>query len=85
MYSISQELLEEYGVDYSVLDSIIEQTADNSYSGNSFKKQTGPAIRGDRATINKHLVLLSSHPDFKFVYESITQEIIKRKKKHVEL
>lgn len=42
--------------------------------------QTGPAIRGDIETINKHLTLLEDFPEHKEVYELLTEKIIKRRK-----
>ena len=85
MYSIAEELLDEYKIDHRLLNPIIRQTVENSYLGNNFKMQTGPASRGDSETIQKHLVLLSSLPDYQSVYESITQGIIKQKNRYVEL
>lgn len=43
--------------------------------------QTGPAIRGDIETINKHLKLLDGFPEHKEVYELLTGNISKRRKK----
>ena len=42
--------------------------------------QTGPAIRGDFETMEKHLKLLEKLPLHKEVYEVITSQIIKRAK-----
>lgn len=42
--------------------------------------QTGPAIRGDINTINKHLKLLENFPEHKEVYELLTGNISKRRK-----
>jgi predicted short-subunit dehydrogenase-like oxidoreductase (DUF2520 family) len=85
MYSISEELLNEKGMDFSLLYPIIRQTTENSLSGGVVKNQTGPAVRGDKETIGKHLELLSNHPDYKDIYELITRNIIKRKKIYVQL
>ena len=37
---------------------------------------TGPAARGDMATINKHLSLLASHPDYQRLYQILTSMIM---------
>ncbi|MFA6770078.1 MAG: Rossmann-like and DUF2520 domain-containing protein [Bacteroidales bacterium] len=42
--------------------------------------QTGPAIRGDIETINKHLKLLDGFPEHKEIYELLTGNISKRRK-----
>ncbi|NCB19408.1 MAG: DUF2520 domain-containing protein [Bacteroidia bacterium] len=41
--------------------------------------QTGPAVRGDSATIGKHLALLAGHPEHREVYEMLTKMIITKK------
>ncbi len=43
--------------------------------------QTGPAIRGDVKTINKHLKLLEKYPEHKEVYELLSKNISQKKKK----
>ena len=43
--------------------------------------QTGPAIRGDIDTIEKHLKLLEDFPEHKEVYELLTGNISKKRKK----
>lgn len=43
--------------------------------------QTGPAIRGDVDTINKHLKLLENFPEHKEVYELLTGNISKKTNK----
>ena len=39
--------------------------------------QTGPAIREDIFTINKHLQALSSYPDIKYLYLKLSESILK--------
>jgi predicted short-subunit dehydrogenase-like oxidoreductase (DUF2520 family) len=41
------------------------------------KLQTGPAVRGDINTINKHLKALDTQPELKLLYQQITQSIQK--------
>jgi hypothetical protein len=37
--------------------------------------QTGPAVRGDEETIGRHLILLENHPNWKTIYEDISNDI----------
>ncbi|MCX6245388.1 MAG: DUF2520 domain-containing protein [Bacteroidetes bacterium] len=78
MYVIAQELLTEKGMDFRMLEPIIRLTAARTASGNVAEKQTGPAIRGDMDTMREHLALLSGHPDYKEIYELISQRIIEK-------
>jgi hypothetical protein len=41
--------------------------------------QTGPAIRGDEATIGRHLELIGNYKDIKEVYTLITRQIQEEK------
>ncbi len=43
--------------------------------------QTGPAVRGDNETIEKHMKLLEDMPFHKEIYNLITDQIIKRRTK----
>jgi predicted short-subunit dehydrogenase-like oxidoreductase (DUF2520 family) len=85
MYTISQELLRENGMDFGILEPIIRQTARNASSGDVFNMQTGPAVREDRETIREHLELLATHRDYKEIYDLITRNIIQHKKNHDQL
>ena len=42
----------------------------------AIRSQTGPAIRRDEITIQKHLQILSSHPEMKRLYGILTDSII---------
>jgi predicted short-subunit dehydrogenase-like oxidoreductase (DUF2520 family) len=81
MVAISEALLLENGIDFGILEPIIRQTSVNASKGGVFKKQTGPAVRGDSETIRQHLELLSNHPDYKEIYTLITRNIIQYKMK----
>jgi predicted short-subunit dehydrogenase-like oxidoreductase (DUF2520 family) len=85
MYVISQDLLKESGMDFRMLEPIIRHTAARASKGDALKMQTGPAFRGDTDTIRKHLELLSGHPEYKEIYQMITQKIIQRKKEDDKL
>ncbi|MDD2564182.1 MAG: DUF2520 domain-containing protein [Salinivirgaceae bacterium] len=59
MYSVSYKLLAESGIDYTLLHSLIKETAEKATIHPPAEVQTGPAIRGDISTINNHLSLLA--------------------------
>ena len=39
------------------------------------ENQTGPAVRGDTKTIEKHIALLKNHPEWKKLYTFMSQLI----------
>lgn len=53
-------LAEKHKVPFDLLKPLIQKTAEIALHGNSAKSQTGPAIRGDESTMNKHLDFLDS-------------------------
>lgn len=57
---------------------------DNEPVKDPFNWQTGPAMREDHSTIRRHLELMSPHPDWKDLYEHLTEEIISYKSQVLE-
>lgn len=72
-------LVEEYclteGLDFSLLWPLIRETSSRLETLSPAKSQTGPAVRNDRPTIEKHLALLQHHPRLKKIYELFTESI----------
>lgn len=60
------------------LGPIIKETIDSAMKGSAKSYQTGPAIRHDEQTIQKHLTLLKEHPEWQNIYEAITLSIQKK-------
>jgi predicted short-subunit dehydrogenase-like oxidoreductase (DUF2520 family) len=58
---------------------ILKQMAAKWGDTNSVDSITGPAVRGDNVTIEKHLKALEAHPNYKKLYMDLT-EIIKQLK-----
>lgn len=46
------------------------------------KAQTGPASRGDMATIEKHVQMLENHPDIQAVYRLLTNSLRQSSEEH---
>ncbi len=77
MFTIAQELLENKKIDFSILNSLIKETAHKAISNGSFKSQTGPSFRNDLITIEKHLSLLNDLPNLKNFYSFVSNYISK--------
>lgn len=69
------------GVPFEELKPLILETVKKAMELGPENSQTGPAVRYDINTIEKHLDLLSFSPDYKNVYEMITKSIISYYKK----
>lgn len=75
LYTLGNELLNQHNISFDVLKPLILQTAQNAVNNPPFSQQTGPAVRNDISTIQKHLQLLDTHPDMQLIYKAITENI----------
>jgi len=78
LYSLAEEYCKKEGIDFKQLLPLIEETAARIKSISPSKAQTGPAIRHDDETIQKHLALLNDHPDLKKIYQLLSDSIEKK-------
>jgi predicted short-subunit dehydrogenase-like oxidoreductase (DUF2520 family) len=69
------------GFSFEVLKPLINETISKALTIGPDNSQTGPAIRNDRNTIEKHLDLLSFSPELQRIYNVMTDSIIKYYKK----
>lgn len=75
LFSISEDLLNENGMDFGLLKPLILETGKKVQTHSPRDMQTGPARRGDSETIEKHLALLSGHPQYAQLYQLLTESI----------
>jgi len=74
MYTIGGEICSQNNIPFSILRPLIRETADKINTLSPKEAQTGPAIRHDRQTIQKHLDFLEKE-NHKELYTLITQSI----------
>jgi predicted short-subunit dehydrogenase-like oxidoreductase (DUF2520 family) len=74
LYQISSEILEEEDLPFDLLKPLILETASKIENLSPKKAQTGPAIRNDAKTIEKHLHLLENSR-YRKLYELFTEEL----------
>jgi predicted short-subunit dehydrogenase-like oxidoreductase (DUF2520 family) len=72
-YTKAGEIAMASGLDFELLHPLMEETLAKALSIGASNAQTGPAMREDIQTINKHLELLS--PSDGEMYRAITQSI----------
>jgi hypothetical protein len=78
MNVIAKKILKSQNIDADILNPLIKETADKLNYLSPMEAQTGPAIRNDEKTIQKHLNLLKESKYFK-IYDDLTRLIIKSK------
>jgi predicted short-subunit dehydrogenase-like oxidoreductase (DUF2520 family) len=75
LYAKVHDFLTENSLDFSVLHPLIVQTAKRLAEQAPHETQTGPAVRGDQQTIERHLSMLEGYPDLYQIYELFTRNI----------
>lgn len=79
MIDYAQEILEKEGMSPKILLPLVEESVEKLTSLSAFEAQTGPAIRKDFKTIEKHQSILKSYPeDYQNIYKILSDQIIKR-------
>jgi predicted short-subunit dehydrogenase-like oxidoreductase (DUF2520 family) len=75
LYVLAEEYCLKEGLDFKQLLPLIEETALRIKNTSPKLAQTGPAIRHDKETIQKHIELLKNHPQLKHLYVLLTESI----------
>jgi predicted short-subunit dehydrogenase-like oxidoreductase (DUF2520 family) len=75
LYKLAADYCRKEGLDFKQLQPLIEETALRLKEISPQQAQTGPAIRHDEETIQKHLKLLESSPRIKEIYQLMTKSI----------
>lgn len=74
MYTIGNQICEENKVSFEILHPLIQETAQKILTLSPIEAQTGPALRNDTNTIQKHIAFLED-ANYKEIYKTLTQSI----------
>lgn len=77
LYQMGYSIMEQHGLDFEILKPLIMETARKVQDAVPFDVQTGPAVRGDEATMAKHLELLEDRSDLQDIYKTLSESIKK--------
>jgi predicted short-subunit dehydrogenase-like oxidoreductase (DUF2520 family) len=75
LFTLGSEIAKEAGFDFVILNPLIRETVAKALENGPEKSQTGPAMRNDMNTINRHLELLANDPGLKALYQGLTESI----------
>ncbi len=82
LFNIAEDICIRSEIDFKILLPLIKQTVRKIESSKPSEVQTGPAIREDYGSIEKHLVTLKNEaPEFLDLYRLMTNMIIQSKNK----
>lgn len=79
LFQIAFDILQQQNLSFDLLKPIVLETAQNVQKRSPKEVQTGPAIRRDIETIQKHLQFLTKSPNWLKIYQQLTQEITRNK------
>lgn len=74
LYTVGANITEEGGVPFDLLKPLIVETAEKIQKNAPKDMQTGPAVRGDAATIRRHLDFLKGS-GYEEIYEILTNQV----------
>ena len=80
MLTLAEKICNEHHVSFEILKPIILETIEKALDSGPSNSQTGPAMRGDQQTIDKHLKMLDEDPGLQELYLKITKSIQKNSK-----
>lgn len=75
LLGISHALLAEAGLPWDLLHPLIRETVAKALSQPPFTAQTGPAVRHDAGTLQRHTQALAAHPQWQGLYQLLTASI----------
>jgi predicted short-subunit dehydrogenase-like oxidoreductase (DUF2520 family) len=76
LYALAESYCNSEGIDFELLIPLIKETAERVQYITPLQSQTGPALRNDTDTIQKHIELLQKYPALKRIYETFTGSIV---------
>jgi predicted short-subunit dehydrogenase-like oxidoreductase (DUF2520 family) len=76
MLTSGKQIAEKAGVPFEIFFPLLRETISKAIDIGPEKSQTGPAVRNDQNTIERHMDLLSFSPELRKIYREITMSII---------
>lgn len=75
LYTLAEQVLQDHQLPFELLKPLILETARKVQDHSPAMMQTGPAHRGDQATMEAHLRLLEEYPGVMEIYRVISRSI----------
>ena len=78
LYALIENYCEAENLDFKLLLPLINETTKRLDNDSPKNLQTGPAIRGDFETIERHLALLEKQPSLQALYKVLSDSILNK-------
>ncbi|MFN8253729.1 MAG: Rossmann-like and DUF2520 domain-containing protein [Ferruginibacter sp.] len=76
LYTLAEAYCQQENLDFKLLYPLIKETTERIIKYPPKSMQTGPALRNDVFTLDKHLKILAAHPKLKYIYLKMTDSIM---------
>lgn len=76
LMAIAQQILEDQQLEFAMLKALIRETFEKALMYPPKSVQTGPARRGDLEILNIHQDMLLEYPNYRMIYEILSQSIL---------
>jgi predicted short-subunit dehydrogenase-like oxidoreductase (DUF2520 family) len=76
MLTVGKDVVLKTGFPFEIMTPLINETISKALESGPENSQTGPAVRHDQNTIEKHLELLSFSPELEKIYRDMTEAIM---------
>lgn len=77
LFHLADQFLELNNLKLDLFIPILQETVDKLKVNKPIDLQTGPAVRNDISTLNKHIKLLEDNKDLQHIYKVLSESIIK--------
>lgn len=85
MLGIGGKVLKDNNLPLSIMEPLVKEMIEKSFKNSPENALTGPARRGDMATIQAHEEMLSNHPKEQEIYKILTNYILENYHKNEKL
>ena len=79
MLAEAEKICSEHDIRFEILQPLVEETVKKVFSDGAMESQTGPALRGDKKTIDYHLQMLENNPGNDGIISKDSEDIWKEK------
>ncbi|MBE5320411.1 DUF2520 domain-containing protein [Pedobacter sp. MR2016-19] len=75
LYALANKILSQNDLNFEIIRPLIAETAEKVMSNLPENVQTGPVVRADESTLNKHLSMLTDMPELQNIYQTLSDSI----------
>jgi predicted short-subunit dehydrogenase-like oxidoreductase (DUF2520 family) len=77
LFTAAKRILDKHSIDYRLLQPVSQTMLEKVFTIGPESGQTGPAIRNDFDTMDRHMELLENDEDLKEIYAILSRQIMK--------